>query len=156
MGGDYKFLPGRVRSSSRQIASMTGKASAYWAAGTGERILMDLWKEETSDRLRREYGCYPIIKQNSSIDIERIQRDARIPDGQNCSMGAGGNGGGRTNPQGSITDANLWLWLYGPQNGGDSSPKLGVPPKDYTAFKTFSNFNTAASYVLDTANKLAQ
>lgn len=157
MGGDYKFLPGRVRSSARQIATMTGKASGYWAAGTGERILMDLWKTETADRLRSEYGCYPIVKQSSSIDIERIARDSRIPEGQNCAAEAGGNGGGiRTNPQGTITDANLWLWLYGPQSGGTSSPRLGVPPKDYYAFKTFKDFNTAASYVLETANKLAQ
>lgn len=158
MGGDYKFLPGRVRSSARQIAVMTGRASAYWAAGTGERILMDLWKQETADVLRQNYSCYPTIQPSTTIDIERVRRDSQIPDGQNCSAQAsgGGNGGMRTNPQGNITDANLWLWLYGPQGGGTSNPKLGVPPTEYPPFKSFRDFNTAASYVLETANKLAQ
>lgn len=156
MGGDYKFLPGRVRSSARQIAVMTGKASAYWAAGTGERILLDLWKSETASILRSKYGCYPIVQQSTTIDTERISRINALPEGQNCASDTASGGGMRTNPQGNISDGNLWLWLYGPQAGGTSSPKLGVPPTAYPPFKTFKDFNTAASYVLETANKLAQ
>lgn len=156
MGGDYKFLPGRVRSSARQLASMTGKASAYWAAGTGERILMDLWKDEAADRLRREHGCYVIVRQNSSIDIESIKRASSIRNGDDCAPETDDNGI-RTTANGTVTDENLWLWLYGPQsNNGNYWARLGVPPKSYNAFKPFPDFQTAASYVLETANALSR
>jgi len=166
MGGDYDFLPGRVRSSARQIAVMTGKASAYWAAGTGERILMDLWKAEAADRLRREHACYAIVTQNTSIDIERITRASSIPSGQDCApvaddssgpIGQNGRNNMRATPQGTVTDANLWLWLAGPQQAEEHSwPALGIPPMPYHAFKPFPDFQTAASYVLETANNLAR
>jgi len=146
MQGAHGFVPGRHRVAARRIAVMTQLDAAYWAAGTAERILLDHWKNQVAYILRNSYGCSVTIVANSSIDIENIKRDSDLPDGMDCSPTTeNGTAGGRT----TLTDANLWIWMYG--EGG-----LGAPPVAYGQFAAVGGANrTTAKYVLDTANGLS-
>lgn len=156
LGGDYKFVPGQVGSSARQFAIMTGKPAAYWAAGIGERILFDLWKDETVDILRTKYSCNATSTPNNSIDTEKIKRDHDMSSTANCDYVSENS---RVRQRGNVNDANLWLWMFGSRYVDKTEttwPSVGVPPKPYTPAKTFKDFNTAATYVLQTANELAR
>lgn len=146
MQGGHGFVPGLHRVAARRIAVMTQLDAAYWAAGTAERILLDHWKSQVAYILRTSYGCSVTITPNSSIDIERIRRESELPEGMDCSSPTeNGSGGGRT----TLTDANLWIWMYG--EGG-----LGAPPVAYRPFAAVGGASrTAAKYVLDTANSLS-
>jgi hypothetical protein len=145
MQGGHGFVPGLHRVAARRIAVMTNIDAAYWAAGTAERILLDYWKGDVASILRRKYGCSVTLVANSSIDIERIRRDGDLPTGQNCSVPLSGAGTGRT----TLTDANLWIWMYG--EGG-----LGAPPSPYSQFAPIGGPTaSAAKYILDTANELS-
>jgi hypothetical protein len=145
MQGGHGFVPGRYRVAARRIAVITNMDAAYWAAGTAERILLDYWKNEVAHILRNRYRCNVTLVANSSIDIERIRRDSSIPTGADCSAPESGAGMGRT----TLTDANLWIWMYG--EGG-----LGAPPSPYSQFKPIGGPTAAAArYILDTANNLS-
>lgn len=146
MQGDPGFVPGRHRVASRRISVMTRFDAAYWAAGTAERILLDHWKNQVAYILRNNYGCSVTITPNTSIDVENIRRESNLPQGLDCSSPSeNGSGGGRT----TLTDSNLWIWMYG--DGG-----LGAPPAAYGQFAAVGGANqTTAKYVLDTANGLS-
>jgi hypothetical protein len=145
MQGGPGFVPGLYRVASRRIAVMTNIDAAYWAAGTAERILLDYWKNDVAYILRNKYACSVTLVANTSIDIERIRRDSDLPTGQDCSAPVSGAGTGRT----TLTDANLWIWMYG--EGG-----LGAPPSTYTQFAPIGGATAAAAkYILDTANELS-
>mgnify|MGYP001240463801 CR=1 FL=1 len=146
MQGGHGFVPGLHRVAARRIAVMTNIDAAYWAAGTAERILMDHWKSQVAYILRTSYGCNVSVTPNASIDIEKIRRDSRLEPGLDCSSPSEtASGGGRT----VLTDANLWIWMYG--EGG-----LGAPPAPYSQFAPLGGANqTAARYILDTANSLS-
>lgn len=145
--GEPRFTAGVHRSPARMMAVMTGRASAYWAAGTGERILLDMWKNETATVLRDQYNCYAIVSQNASIDIESIRRDPRLPIENTCASGQDGY----VSTQVNVTDSNLWLWMYGQDGYGG----IGAPPITYTPMKGFTSMEEGARYVLTTANQLA-
>lgn len=152
--GDTMFTRGIHRSPGRMMAVMTAHPSAYWAAGTGERILLDLWKDEAASVLNRQYGCYAIVEVNKSIDIESIRRASYLGPEQTCQSqetgrGTGGNGAGA---QVTISDANLWLWMFGQGGRGGG---IGAPPVSYEPMKTFASMDAGVSYVLATANALA-
>lgn len=152
MQGSPVFTPGQNRDAATRIAVMTKLDAAYWAAGTGERILLDYWKNIVAYRLRTEFGCNVSIVQSTSINVEAIRRDERLPQGGDCSSSASGSGNGMGSGGGAnttLTDANLWIWMYG--NGG-----LGAPPAAYSAFGPLGTFQTAADYILSTANSLAR
>lgn len=149
--GEPRFTAGIHRSPARMMAVMTGLAPAYWAAGTGERILLDLWKDEAADILRSQFGCYVVVSQSTSIDIEKVTRD-RTLELSPTSCATPGTGGGYAQQQVRVTDSNLWLWMYGDPMGFAG---LGAPPKPYEMAKPFPDMKTAASYVLQTANSLA-
>lgn len=142
--GDPLFTRPGQSGQSRRIATMIKNDSAWWAAGTGERILFDQFKAETASILRKDYGCNAQVVAATSIDTTRLARDSRLEPGQDCSQ-AGGTGG---RSPGVVSDANLWIWMYG--TGG-----LGAPPVDYTPAKMFSSMNAAVTYTVTTANKLA-
>jgi len=160
LGGDATFVPGINRSPARMLAVMTGMDAAYWAAGTGERILMDLWKEEAAYQLNRQFNCYAVVQPNSSIDIERIKRDRRGEDIRSCSVDEGGGGPGAARGSVSVTDANLWIWMFGARTSGQDGsyyfPGLGVPPLPYEPAKSFGSMEAAAEYVVRTSNELAR
>lgn len=145
--GHPRFTAGVHRAPARMMAVMTGREAAYWAAGTGERILLDLWKDEAAEKLRSQAGCYVVVSKSSSIDIENIVLSRRIDQSDTCTPGDEA-----ATPQATLSDANLWLWMYG--QGG--APALGAPPMPYSPMKTFASMETAASYVLSTANFLAR
>ncbi|MBY3151043.1 hypothetical protein HFO56_01255 [Rhizobium laguerreae] len=142
--GDPIFSTSTTTGQSRRIATMIKNNSAWWAAGTGERILFDEFKAETAAILRKSYNCNAQVVSATTIDTTRIGRDTRLQPGQDCA--AAGTG---VQSPGVVSDANLWIWMYG--TGG-----LGAPPVDYTPAKMFSSMNAAAAYTLTTANKLAQ
>jgi len=158
ISGDPAFTIGTRRSPPRLLAVISGKEAAYWAAGVGERVLLNLWKQEAVDRLRHEYGCDAISVASTSIDIERIPRDAALKKGEDCSSETPSEGGafmgvGSTfasgTAKGVVTDANLWIWMFG--NGG-----LGAPPKPWQPMKIFPSPSDAARYTLDVAENLAR
>lgn len=141
--GDPLFAPGDQTGQSRRIATMIKNNAAWWAAGAGERLLFEEFKTETASVLQNTYHCNATVLKATSIDTTNIQRDTSLTSGQDCAPN-----GGTQNP-GLVTDANLWIWMYG--NGG-----IGGPPEPYVPAKMFTDMNSAASYVLSTANKLAQ
>lgn len=154
---DPRFAAGMVRSPPRQMAVISGQEAAYWAAGVGERLLLDLWKGEAVERLRDEFGCDAVVEANSSIDIERIAKESQLKSGEDCrsqdpaqtgnGTGEGSSGGGSA--KGVVSDRNIWIWMYG--TGG-----LGVPPKPWTPMKMFSSTRSAAKYTIDAAESLAR
>ena len=143
--GDPMFTRPGQTGQSRRIATMIKKDSAWWAAGTGERILFDQFKGDTASVLRTRYGCNAQISPATTIDTTRISRANRLENGQDCSDAAGG---AYRNP-GVVSDSNLWVWMYG--NGG-----VGAPPINYTPAKMFANMNAAARYTVTTAEKLSK
>ncbi|WP_327210982.1 hypothetical protein [Rhizobium leguminosarum] len=152
MQGSPIFVPGVNRDAATRIAVMTKLDAAYWAAGTGERILLDYWKNIVAYKLRTGYGCNVSVVQNTSIDVEAIHRDQKLPQGGDCSSSGTGSGNGAGSGGGAnttLTDANLWIWMYG--NGG-----LGAPPAAYSAFAPFGSVQAAADYILSTANVLGK
>lgn len=168
LGGDVKFVGGQARSPARTLAVMSGDDAAYWAAGTGERILFDLWKQEAGYVLQSTYNCNVTITKSTTIDTERLRRASTIPGGQNCAAQTNDSGGFATNPQGVVTDENLWLWMAGPQavggvqfgqdNGGYAAtwPQVGIPPLSYYPLKSFKTMEDGANYILQTSNALAR
>lgn len=148
--GGPGFTPGIQRVSARRIAVITKIDAAYWAAGTAERILLDYWKNEIAYILRSRYQCNVSVPTSTSIDIERIRRDSKLEKGADCSSTGGGvsNGGGSA-ANTTLTDANMWIWMYG--KGG-----IGAPPSPYTAFAPLGNASAAARYILATSEKLAK
>ncbi|MDW9478826.1 hypothetical protein GOB57_08995 [Sinorhizobium meliloti] len=142
--GDPIFAAPGQRGQSRRIATMVKNDSAWWAAGTGERILFDQFKAETASILRKDYNCNARVVAATTIDTTRIGRDKRLDPGENCSRSVSTG----IQNQGVVTDSNLWIWMYG--TGG-----LGAPPADYRPAEMFGSMNAAATYTLTTANKLA-
>ncbi len=142
--GDPLFTSPARSGQSRRIATMIKNNSAWWAAGTGERILFDQFKAETASILRKDYNCNAQVVASTSIDTTRIARATKLAPGEDCAQVAAT---GIRNP-GVVSDANLWIWMYG--SGG-----LGAPPVDYTPAKMFKTMDAAATYTLNTANKLA-
>lgn len=143
--GDPLFAPPGQTGQSRRIATMIKNNSAWWAAGTGERILFDQFKAETADTLRKKHGCNAQVQASTTIDTTKIARASRLSDGQDCSIAASG---GYQN-SGLVSDANLWIWMYG--QGG-----VGAPPVAYAPAKMFSDMKAAVTYTLNTANSLAK
>jgi hypothetical protein len=142
--GDTLFSAPDKTGQSRRIATMIKNDSAWWAAGTGERILFDHFKGETAAILRKDYGCNAQVQSATSIDTTRITRDSSLKSGEDCAP-QGDNGPSN----GVVSDSNLWIWMYG--SGG-----LGAPPVAYTPAKMFSDLRAAARYTIDTAVKLAR
>jgi len=161
---DPSFTAGMRRSPPRQLAVISGQESAYWAAGVGERLVMDLWKREAADRLRDDFSCDATVVPNTSIDMERTPKHSQLTPGQACEAGPQQDGTGQeaqayvpgkgvtfssATAKGTVSDENLWVWMYG--TGG-----LGVPPKPWRPWKMFGSAEEAADYALKTAESLAK
>lgn len=142
--GDPLFAYPEQSGQSRRIATMIKSDAAWWAAGTGERIMFEHFKAEAAQVLRSEYDCDAAALPAATIDTTGIARARELPAGSDCS--ADGDGGRK---RGTVSDANLWVWMYG--NGG-----LGAPPLPYAPAKMFPDMDAAARYVLSTANSLAK
>lgn len=141
IAGDPAFTGGMRRSPPRQLAVISGQEAAYWGAGAGERLLLNLWKQEAADKLRRSYGCNANVIDNTSIDIENIPRDTALKPEESCASGF--------SMSGVVNDANLWIWMYG--TGG-----LGVPPEPWKPMKMFTTAAAAASYSIEVSESLAR
>lgn len=141
VAGDPTFTGGMRRSPARQLGVISGQESAYWGAGVGERLLLNLWKQEAANKLRYNYSCNASVIENTSIDVENIKRDAALKPEESCTPGVTMNG--------VVSDANVWIWMYG--TGG-----LGVPPEAWLPMKMFSSATNAAGYAIETAESLAR
>jgi hypothetical protein len=141
--GDPAFARSDRSGQSRMIATMIKNNSAWWGAGTGERLLSEEFKDDVASVLRNQYRCNARVQTATSIDTTRIPRDSQLDAGEDCA-----DTGTGAQANGLVTDSNLWIWMYG--NGG-----LGAPPVSYTPAKMFSTMNAAATYVWSTANQLA-
>lgn len=147
--GDPSFAPGIHRSQWRSMAVISGSTPAYWAAGTGERILLDMWKNQTASILQQKYNCDAKSVVNTSIDIEKIGRETRLQSGQDCAPTGVGTGSQAGRGNGIVSDSNLWIWMYG--NGG-----LGAPPVTYTPMAAWGgDYKKAFAYIWSTASQLA-
>ncbi|WP_196223118.1 hypothetical protein, partial [Roseibium sp. RKSG952] len=146
--GHPGFTPGIHRADWRKLAVMSGYGSAYWGAGIAERVFLDMWKTEAAEEIRATLNCDITVVGNTSIDIESIPRDTKIPDDERCvgpiDMATGQRTTGGT---GVVSDSNLWIWMYG--TGG-----VDAPPEPYAYTKLFASMQLAARYALDTANQL--
>ncbi len=141
LDGNPVFTAGAQQSSWRQLAKIANDQAAYWAAGTGERILFDLWKNQAASVLAQNYRCNASVVANSSIDTENIRRDQTLTSGQDCSAASGSIG--------QVTDSNLWVWMYA--NGG-----IGAPPITYTPMEVWGgDYTTGFNYIWSTAANLS-
>lgn len=147
LDGNPSFTAGTQQSPWRQLGIISNDESAYWAAGVGERVLLDLWKNQAAQVLAKNYNCNASIVADASIDTENIPRDKQLKDGENCQ--SSGDGNNVQNATGIVSDSNLWIWMYA--NGG-----IGAPPVTYTPMMTWgSDSGKAYSYIWQTANSLA-
>jgi len=140
ISGDPTFSAGLRRSPARQLGVISGQEAAYWAAGVGERLLLNEWKQEAANKLRQSYGCNANVIDSQSIEIESIPRDSTLKPDESCVAGS---------TMGTVSDANLWIWMYG--TGG-----LGVPPEAWYPMKMFTSATAAASYSIQTSESLAK
>ncbi len=149
LDGNPTFTTGAEQSPWRELAIVSNDQAAYWAAGVGERVLLDLWKNQAAQELSKAYHCDARVAANTSIDIERIQRDRQLKQGEDCQPVANGNGGVAQNATGIVSDSNLWIWMYA--NGG-----IGAPPVTYTPMMTWGGDSKKAyTYIWQTASQLA-
>lgn len=148
LDGNPTFTTGQQQSAWRQLGILSGDAAGYWAAGVGERVLMDLWKNQAATILSTNYGCNAKIVANSSIDIEKIKREKQLAAGEDCSS-TGGDGSSASTATGIVSDSNLWIWMY--SNGG-----LGAPPITYQPMQTWGgDMRSGYTYIWQTANSLS-
>jgi hypothetical protein len=142
--GDPLFTSSGEKGQSRLIATMIKKNAAYWAVGTGERILFDQFKQDVATVLRKRQ-CNAVVQKSDEINTPKIKRDSALTPGQDCSWAAGG----AYRNSGSVTDSNVWIWMYG--HGG-----LGAPPIEYKPAEMFPTMQDAAKYTWATAVSLAK
>ena len=143
--GDPLFAMPNQQGQSRRIATMIKRDSAWWAAGAGERILFEKFKSDAAYVLKTSYNCNAQVLKATSIDTTAIARASRLEPGEDCSAAPGG----AYQNNGVVSDANLWIWMYG--NGG-----IGAPPVEYAPASMFTDMKAAADYTLTTAGKLAR
>jgi len=149
LDGNPTFTAGTEQSAWRELGIISNDRAAYWAAGVGERVLLDLWKNQAAEVLNEEYNCDARVVSNDSIDIENIRRDRRITNGEDCQGSGNANGGNGQNATGIVSDSNLWIWMYA--NGG-----IGAPPVTYTPMMTWGgDYEKAYTYIWQTASSLA-
>lgn len=142
--GDPLFsYPGQT-GQSRRIATMIKNDSAWFAAGAGERILLDQFKTEAALELRTDFNCNAAVLGATTIDTTNIAKENSLAADQNCAINENGS-----RNQGVVSDNNLWIWMYG--GGG-----LGSPPSEYQPVKMFSDMKAAATYTINTASTLSQ
>lgn len=146
LDGDVTFTPGINRSPARKMAVLTGFDQAWWAAGTSERILLEHWKDESVQKLWSQHRCQATAVAADSIDVERLPRDSAIAAQDSCWRD---HGYGPVDQPARVTDANLWIWMFG--SGG-----VGAPPYPWEPMKPFASMEAGAAYVLQTANSLAR
>lgn len=137
--GDTDFVPQSGLTDARYFSSYRHGSSNRWAVNIGERILLDYWKAQSVDSLRRQ-GCQADLKRSGNLDTDAIRLDRSLGD-KDCNPRATGVGAGMTIPSGTVSDENLWLW----------SGKVGLPPVAYSPFGSFTSIKEGVNYAWTTA-----
>src|SRR3546814_13908787 len=84
MEGDPIFAAGVDITAARFFSEMRNEPSMRWAANTGERILLDLWKGEAAAVLRNYHACSATVAPSAGLNVPTIVRDQSLPM-QRCS-----------------------------------------------------------------------
>ncbi len=142
--GSGVFVAARDVSPARKFSFYRNQSANAWAVNTGERILLELWKGEAAQSLSSG-GCSATAVAATDLDTPDIKRDAQL---------SGGDCTGQS-PQGTVTDANLWLWTYGASGLSASWPTVNLPPVNYTPFMTFQSLSAGVTYAWTAAGSLA-
>ena len=133
MEGDQSFLSGSDVSAGRKFAAFRNAGANGWAAGVGERILIDYWKGQVADNLRNARGCNVTVVASQSIDTQSIQRDPSLSPLASCG----------SNSTGTVSDSNLWLW-----------GQAGSIPS-YGAFASFGSMDDGVKYAWGAAGSIS-
>lgn len=145
--GDPAFVGGTYASPSRTFSWMRNENSSAWASSLGERILLDLWKNETAAKARKTLGCNVRNVKSGELNTQAIKRESSLAPGDSCAAG-----------EGVVTDGNLALWMNG-TNASATGPKFsgfGAPPEPWQPLKMFDNTNKAVAYMWQSADSIAR
>lgn len=142
--GDGEFVGAFDETPSRLFNPWRNPTETRWATNVGERLLLDLWKDETADQLR-QIPCTVTVVPSIDINTDFIERDAQIDGSDDCQSSTPSGF-----KSGKVTDENLWIWT-----GNYGGPTISMPPEPYSPFKMFDDGKAAATYIWTTANKLA-
>lgn len=142
--GDGDFVGAYDETPSRLFNPWRNPTETRWATNVGERLLLDLWKDEVADHLG-DIPCTVTVVPSTDINTDYIQRDSHLGASDDCQSAS--PAGYKT---GKVTDQNLWIWT-----GSFGGPTTAMPPEPFVPFKMFDDGVAAATYILTTANKLA-
>lgn len=142
--GDWQFVGNYAVSPSRLFNPIRHPDQTRWATNVGERLLLELWKQQTADRLGK-IPCNVTVTASQDLNTDYITRDASLPAGQDCTNAS--PGGYLT---GTVTDQNLWIWT-----GNFGGATFAMPPKPYIPFMMFDTYDEAITYMWGTSNQLA-
>lgn len=142
--GDHQFVGAYAITPSRRFNALRNEEETRWATNIGERLLLELWKEETADVLR-DIPCQVTVVPSDDLNTDFIERDAALPASDDCQSAA--PTGFKT---GKVTDKNLWIWT-----GDFGGPTFAMPPEPYVPFKMFDTYGEAMVYTWGASNQLA-
>lgn len=137
--GDSDFVGAYDVTPSRLFNKLRSSSATRWGTNVGERLLLDLWKDEAAVSLNKA-GCHVTVTASDNLNTDYITR-TRNGDAGSCSDSENRNG--------QLTDENLWSWTSG-------SYGVNLPPAPYSAFKMFDNIPAGVSYAWSTADQLSR
>lgn len=112
-----------------------------WAANLTERYSWDVWKNQVQTAAVTQIGCTMTVVPNTDTATDAIVHDETLAPADACI----GFGGGATQT-GSVTDQNLWIWMY-------MSP-IGTAI-DWQPYQGFADWNASVRWTWSTADTLA-
>lgn len=167
--GDTSFIREPMTNITRKHANVTNSEAAKYATNIGERILFELWKQETAKVLNKQTYCGPssrdggvFVKKSSDINTIGVPRaDDWVP---TCPYDEERQAWSQSKLE--VNDQNLHLFMFGASEAkirsargddggyGPMQPVVSNPPEPYTPFKPFGSYKSAISYIWETSNNL--
>lgn len=111
-----------------------------WAANLTERYSWDVWKNQIQAASVTQIGCTMNVVPNTDNATDVLVRDQAMAPADGC-IGYGGS-----TQTATVTDQNLWLWLYGTPLG------LSI---DWQPYQGFADWNASVKWTWSTADTLA-
>ncbi len=148
MEGDPAFTRSPLDTPARKFAFFRNRSTTEAAIDYAERVMMDMWKDETVAALRQQ-GCDASPGPSQGVRVSAIPRSAEAPSCVSTDTSTGTVVGNQV----SVDDGNLHIWMYGtegaswqPAREGDQpNPVVGAPPSPWYALKPFGGDVTAAT-----------
>jgi hypothetical protein len=162
--GDTEFVRNPRDGEHRKYSFIANSEASHVASDVSERILMDLWKAETSDYLNRKKYCGSrgnvSDAKSREMNIMRVNRtQGWVP---RCPYDED-----RNRSRLNVTDSNLHLFMFGSpeefvarqrrkRDGsmGPYQPVVPNPPYQYEPFKPFGSYEEAISYAWQTSGDI--